>query len=442
MSGNVERFRAPTNGMVRPGRSGVCAAMRTDRIVLAASLALIALATLVPTSSLPTHGIDLGCLLCGDRGTADALLNVALFLPLGWSLAGWRGVVVAALAGAALSGTVELAQVRIPGRFSTVGDIVWNTAGAALGAGLRKRPRLRRPAALATGLLGLGAPLVLLAPDPPPTVYWGQWTASFGNMAPYRGRVLAARVGGVAVPSRRSDASDTIRAALARDAPVEVSLVVGPVPPAPAPIFSIYDGRRREIFFLGADGPDVMVWRWTLGRSLRLDDPALRWPDALGGVSPGDTATIRFFGSGRAPCLEVRGPRGLRGPDCRGPGPGAGWTLLLSAGEGGRETTAALGLLWSLLVGALLGSVSPRAATRSVAVAALAAVALLVAWRLPWLEASGVQALALVAGAALGGGLLFSRGGFPPRGAPARRGAPAPGPAGARRPGRRGPPPG
>ena len=77
------------------------------------------------------------CLVCGDLGAVDVLLNVALFVPLGVGLrmAGWPLLRAAATA-FAVSAAVELVQSAIPGRDPTLSDIVTNSVGGALGAAL------------------------------------------------------------------------------------------------------------------------------------------------------------------------------------------------------------------------------------------------------------------------------------------------------------------
>jgi VanZ family protein len=71
----------------------------------------------------------------GRRWLADGLLNLVLFVPLGLAL-GWNGRSVAkvALAGLLLSTAVEIAQLWIPGRDSSLSDIVFNTGGTLVGA--------------------------------------------------------------------------------------------------------------------------------------------------------------------------------------------------------------------------------------------------------------------------------------------------------------------
>ncbi|HEU4368871.1 MAG TPA: VanZ family protein [Methylomirabilota bacterium] len=86
------------------------------------------------------------------RIAGDAILNVAVFVPLGWLLGrALRDLPVprpAQLAGvaavcAALSLGVETLQFFLPTRYSSLIDVLANTGGAVLGAGaphVRSRP--------------------------------------------------------------------------------------------------------------------------------------------------------------------------------------------------------------------------------------------------------------------------------------------------------------
>lgn len=77
----------------------------------------------------------------------DVVGNTALFMPLGASLRllGIRSR-RANLVGALASAAIEVAQHWIPGRTSSVDDVILNTAGTALGfaAAVVPYPRLRR----------------------------------------------------------------------------------------------------------------------------------------------------------------------------------------------------------------------------------------------------------------------------------------------------------
>lgn len=125
------------------------------------------------------------CLVCGTQGSADVLLNIALFVPLGAALACLgMGRVGALLVGAALSVAIELSQATlIAGRDPALGDVLANSLGSLVGASLAMLgPRLWRPSvsgarrlALAAGLAWLAmlmatAWLVLPAPAPDPPV--------------------------------------------------------------------------------------------------------------------------------------------------------------------------------------------------------------------------------------------------------------------------------
>lgn len=69
-------------------------------------------------------------------GFTEQLLNVLLFVPLGATIAlllRRRAWPLAILVGVALSAAVEFAQRSIAGRVPDLGDVLWNTVGAAIG---------------------------------------------------------------------------------------------------------------------------------------------------------------------------------------------------------------------------------------------------------------------------------------------------------------------
>lgn len=106
------------------------------------------------------------CVFCGAQGTADVLLNLALFVPLGAALA-WLGMSRprAVLAGCALSLAIELSQATlVAGRDPALGDLVANSFGALAGASLAlSAPQLWHPSIGLARRLALGAGLAWLA---------------------------------------------------------------------------------------------------------------------------------------------------------------------------------------------------------------------------------------------------------------------------------------
>ena len=98
-----------------------------------AGLAFIFVLTLspYPEAAARAASTPLTCIVCGDRGGVDVLLNILLFLPLGFGLAladfSWRRVLILALL---LSFSIELLQMKaIAGRDASLGDVLTNTFG-------------------------------------------------------------------------------------------------------------------------------------------------------------------------------------------------------------------------------------------------------------------------------------------------------------------------
>ena len=134
---------------------------RIARTVAILAILVILIVTLWPAE--PTGAIDLEqvlCILCSRASLADALANLALFLPLGAALGGLgvprrRTVLFAA----GLSLAVELAQFAIPGRDPSLSDVIFNIVGASLGRVVARSgpPLVRAPTGLASRLSLLAA---------------------------------------------------------------------------------------------------------------------------------------------------------------------------------------------------------------------------------------------------------------------------------------------
>ena len=287
-------------------------------VAFAAAVLLFVLgATLLPTS---VEIIEASfCLICSSRGVADAILNVVLFTPVGVALAVLIRPARAILAGILLSVAIESAQLWVPGRHSSVGDLVFNTTGTLLGALLLAAvPMLLRPTRVAARRLALGwsaavllvlfGGLWLMQPSLPVANYYGQWTPRLGSYAFYDGQVVGARIGELALPSWRLDDSAVARDAM-RAGSLEVTAIAGNPPRAVAPIFSMADGAERQIMLLGADR-DQLVFRYhTRAMQLRLDSPDHRFDGAFAGVVPGDSLEIIATpaSGGRAMRFSVNG---------------------------------------------------------------------------------------------------------------------------------------
>ncbi|HEX6133562.1 MAG TPA: VanZ family protein [Longimicrobiales bacterium] len=291
---------------------------RRARVAAALITVIILGATLVPTSGTPDRNL-VSLELTGYRGLADAITNVLLFIPLGVALAGC-GLAArkAAGVGALLSLLVELVQLAIPGRYTSPWDLLFNAAGAALGAVLvlhanawAKPLRARRAlsvAALLAALLVLVGGGVLLRPAVPYGDLYGQWTAVFENMTAYSGRVTNAEVGPVRIPSRRVRQYVRLRRLLvdsADSAPIRVDFVAGEAPEGLAPIFGIFDERGQEVVLVGATGRDIVYRYRMLARTARLDEPDIRYEGALEDVPAETPVRLQIGHEANGWCIAV-----------------------------------------------------------------------------------------------------------------------------------------
>lgn len=312
----------------------------------AACAAAIGFFTLLPSPGEP--GTAFACLVCGSRGGVDAILNLLLFAPLGFALTlcgvrPARAIVAMAL----LSASIEAIQfMAIPGRDATLGDIVMDTAGGAIGVAMAHwssawlRPSSRFAAWACGGWSALWLAMQALssfafAPSLPDAAYYGQIARSFASMATFRGNVLDAHVGATTIPDERMASGSNVRALLATGATVSAVVVPGPATSRLAPIIRIADRHRDEVLILGQDARAIVFGVRTGAAVLRLRPPLFALPDALPGSAPTDTvgsnaqSTVRLdarYGSTVHLAAEQSGIRVARDIQAVA---GLGWTLVL-----------------------------------------------------------------------------------------------------------------
>jgi len=332
---------------------------RAGRTAFLLVLFVVAVATLFPGSD-GALTAD-WCLLCGAYGAADAIRNVALFVPVGVTAALSSGsFLLAAATAPALSLLVETAQLAIPGRDAGLGDLIFNSIGGLIGVFIAaSAPTLLAPgpqaarrlvaAATFAPLLAIGLSGAVLGIVLPPTTYYAQWTPDLGHLELYDGSVFEAKIGKRFIPPQRLQESEGVRQQLLTGAPVELRAIAGPEPAGLAPIFSIYDAHQHEIMVLGATRQTLVFRLGTRAAPLKLGIPALRYPGGLEGVRAGDTLDVRVSSDGDGRCFRIiatAGPRGLSRERCGiGYTVASGWQLLAPPGLGSREP-ALFDLLW------------------------------------------------------------------------------------------------
>jgi hypothetical protein len=110
-------------------------------VTIAAVLLVVLVITLIPSGNGPPLPVSFA-LGEGRRWLADGILNLCLFVPVGFTLMlHSRSPLRAIGLGLVLSTAIEIAQIWIPGRDPALSDVVFNTAGTALGALLGLHPR-------------------------------------------------------------------------------------------------------------------------------------------------------------------------------------------------------------------------------------------------------------------------------------------------------------
>ena len=296
------------------------------------SLALIVVATLSPgpwTDAAARPGGPGGSL-------ADVILNVALFAPFGAALGRWgRSPAVTLLIGGLLASGLELAQLVVPGRITSLRDVGVDAAGTLAGwllwrsraAWIRPAPRAARRLAVAAACLASAVIVgtgLLLAPAPPGIRYFGHWTPEFDRVVAYRGQVLEAAIGGAPISPGPIRHSTEVRDRLLARAPLRLRAVAGPAPDGFAPLLAVM-GRGHEVMMLAVDGNDLVYRFHTRGGAMGLDSPELRAPDAMDEVHAGDRLVIEVRPDGRGYCVDVNGVT-----TCGvGFTAGSGWELLL-----------------------------------------------------------------------------------------------------------------
>jgi hypothetical protein len=307
--------------------------VRGGRVLAAICVAAIVAATLFPTDAIGGERF-LICVVCGDRGMADAILNTIMFVPLGVALA---------LAGATasvaiplcfiLSATIESIQFFVPGRDSSLGDLVFNTVGGAIGAAVvwraaswlyprdRVAPRLAAVAAVSfAGVIALTG--WLFTPTHPDASYVVQWEPDRYHLPPHPGEIADVRLGTWSLPPESMWPWQRFRDAWNRGDTLVVRMRGAVTPPFLAPILSVHDLKRREVMFVGDDRGELVVRPRLRALDARFDQPDLR-QRARGRDPAQDSLTIMIARQADGFLLRVDGEATTRYNTA-----GRGWALL------------------------------------------------------------------------------------------------------------------
>lgn len=316
---------------------------RTAATVTAFGLVLIAAMTIRPAVAAQT--LPFNCVFCGSLGGVDFVLNIILFVPLGlgayWLLGSGKK---ALLLGASVTFLVELLQWRlIPGRDASLGDLLANSLGSALGIGLAfvgpswlsSTGRLARRLAAGFAVLFTAVIIIstwLMQPVRVQLPLSVQWQPRRPNMDDFRGDVRAASLNGV--PIRATELLRPLRLMDAQTRSLSVQASVrGSAPPTrrQAVILRLAN-HREEGFFLG-QWRDLTIVRTHVVAERFKFRPLLVGLEAL--PTPGDNVgpdsvgvIVHAESNPRAITIALERPGSPASVTVRRTA-GQGWTLLL-----------------------------------------------------------------------------------------------------------------
>ena len=319
--------------------------MTRPRIVVGLVVA-IAVATMFSTGG-PIRPFSY-CLTCNFRWLADWVANVALFLPLGCAM-NWkrRHFVRTALRVAGFSMVVEMVQTTIPGRDPSLGDVIANSLGGALGAFIGSRPSawLTPDPRLADRLLALTIILVAVI------VGETEWL-----LAPSSSITRGSQLTNAVAELFRGQATMTLGAVSNPSAAEQTFLSIGPAP--------------FQVLYLGRVATDAVFRYRSRGRDLGLDEPDYPVIGFFDDTGKADTIRISVSRQGPGWCISRTGRRkcGI------GPTIGRGWAVLRYPYSVGRRWQRTFDALWAALLFVPLGFWSRR---RTIPIAVIAAVVIL-----------------------------------------------------------------
>jgi hypothetical protein len=279
---------------------------RVGSVAVVVALVIIGGTTLQPIPSQAIHSAatPFFCFPCGDAGVADFILNVLLFVPLGFSL-GLLGLACSTAIGIslALTGAIEALQyIAIMGRDASMADIAANGLGGTLGwfivssrwhrlLTLRELPRAAFGVSLALVVAATGMTVALIQPSLPGGTWYGQWAIDPPEEGWFTGKVIHAELGNQRLPHWRIPDSERRHRDLGNGAIRLSAMVVSGDPSEEgARILSLATGTTRFLS-MGQRGRDLTFGVRLKASDLWLHSPRFRAPGLLPAVA-GDTVAL------------------------------------------------------------------------------------------------------------------------------------------------------
>ncbi|HEY7614618.1 MAG TPA: VanZ family protein [Gemmatimonadales bacterium] len=315
---------------------------RFGAVLAGAGLLAILVLTLTPNPR-QAHASALTpllCVVCGETGGADVVLNLLLFMPMAAGLAllrrPWLRIVGICLLLSLLVETVQ--YFPFTGRDASLSDVLTNTVGGALGAAitaragtlLRPGPILARRLALAAGVGWLGIltfAAVAMRPWAPPGRLRNYCTAAYPMPDEFAGTARTMTLNGVELRCDHRVPGGTIRRELRRGEVALETVAEAGDPAAGRRVIQQIRTRRTPLVVLAQHGRDAVFQTPTASRALKLFAPIVRLPGAFP-AGPGDPVELTGEAVDRRLRLSAVHDGSRREVDLP-LSPAYGWTLLL-----------------------------------------------------------------------------------------------------------------
>lgn len=276
------------------------------RLGVGVAALLIAYATLRP------WGGALGtlCVRCGDTWLVDALLNIVLFLPLGFALRAAGATSIRALGiSATLSLLIEVLQFTlVSGRFTSPIDVLTNSLGGLLGAfGTSWMAAWLQRDDQPVPVAGIFAALwwaqcfvtawALLPRIPDGTSFEGHWARVPPGFVAFSGRVLDARLWSVGIPDGPVPDSGVIRSLVA-DSTIKFTVLTDGLPKAEPTAFvaALVSGSDHRLVSLRLAGCSLQARSGTNSERIGLNTPRISVEEACLALPAEATVLVRQDG--------------------------------------------------------------------------------------------------------------------------------------------------
>ena len=295
----------------------------------------------------------------------DIILNVILFVPFGagMRLAGVGRYRVIAI-GFCLTAAIELLRctsfrgaTRVwvtssPTRLALRSALPSRTRGACGDFPTQKQARRQLWVGVVVWISILGATVWALHRSLPDTTLWGEWAPEILHFDVFPGTIVSARAAGFALPPGAMGSDPLFRRRLVSDS-VLVSAVVVPGAPTDrtAPIVSVYDPQRTQVFLLSQRQRSLAFSiRMNAARAM-VRDPIIGlanvFPAAAATRDTDDTLHVAGGILHRALVIRARDVERHIDVEQRVPlSPALGWTFFLPWPYAFGNATWALSALW------------------------------------------------------------------------------------------------